>query len=204
MDYAKLQEDLDKALIGPHQLLSGTKVLAESSRESPEYQDRRNLPFWFHLGKQVSVSEVLQIGAMIGLPAACFLQSCKSVSNWGVVQSFTQNVREDGTNNVMSSNIKLHSPEIEVAYHPRRFVMQGKGAIGSCGLAILTEECGSSRYSPTDFLTLLWDCLKPEGLLVCDYINSNAQGEAFREFAGVKNREPVIFKTRYGVGIIER
>ena len=206
MDYEKIKEDLDKALIGPRELLSGTKVLTESSRESPEYLDKRNLPFWYHFGKQVSVSEVLQIGSVIGLPAACFLQSCKSVSKWGVIQSFNQNVREEGrmSNNVLSSNIKLHSPEIETSFLPRRFVMQGKGVIDSCGLAILTEDSGTSRYSPTDFLTILWEHLEPEGLLVCDYINSDAQGEAFMDFCKTKNRTPVTLKTRYGVGIIER
>jgi hypothetical protein len=66
-------------------------------------------------------------------------------------------------------------------------------------LGLLTENFGAERY--LKHLDFLWKYLTPEGLLVADYINSH---DVFHEFCRVNNREPVIFNTRYGVGIIQR
>jgi|GEM_PF-6116312 hypothetical protein len=189
MDYVKLQDDLDKALIGPQQLLSGTKVLTESSRESPAYLDRRHFPFWYHLGKQLpDIDRVMQVGPYLGLVGSCLLQSC-SVAEW--------NVCSGGAYEITKSNIRLHSPKTET-----KFVSPEE--CGEVGLALITENCDLTHDPITELFNLLWDCLAPEGLLVCDYINSDAQGEAFEDFCRVKNRESHTFKTRYGVGIIER
>jgi hypothetical protein len=46
--------------------------------------------------------------------------------------------------------------------------------------------------------------LQPEGLLVVDYINDKGTRQVFDKFCRVKNREPVIFNTRYGVGMVNR
>ncbi len=189
MDYEKLQEDLDKSLIGPRELLSGTKVYTESSRESPAYLDRRHLPFWYHLGKQLpDMDRVMQVGPYLGLVGTCLLQSC-SVVEW--------NVCSGGAYEITKSNMRLHSPQIEVKFVSPRVCEE-------IDLALFTDNFDLLHDSPTELFNLLWDNLKPEGLLAVDYINSDAQGEAFREFARVKNRETVIIKTRYGVGIIER
>lgn len=188
MNYVELQEDLDKALIGPQQLLSGTKVLTESSRESPEYLDRRNFPLWFHLGKQLlGINRVMQVGPKLGLVAACFLRSCP-VAQWMMIGD---------SHRMTTSNIRLHSPQTEMYFYLRH-----ENLSLSFELGLLTEEYDMD--SVKKYLNFLWDNLEPEGLLVVDYINSGAQGEAFHDFAGVKNRESVTFKTRYGVGIIEK
>ncbi len=198
MDYEKLKEDLDKGLIGPQQLLSGTKVLTESSRESPEYLDRGNLPFWYHLGKHIKhPARVVQFGPRLGLPATCFLQSRLVSGSWCIVGD---------PNNVTESNTRLHLPE-KTLFHFWKwenfkpdFVWSDDGEF-FWGLGFVTEDYGDKCK---EYLGFMWNNIVPGGLLVCDYINSDAQGEAFHDFCRVKNREPVTFKTRYGVGILER
>jgi predicted O-methyltransferase YrrM len=62
--------------------------------------------------------------------------------------------------------------------------------------------------SPTPlrvFRDEIWDNLNPKGLLIVDNIYSSETGEEwFTKFANSVSREPVFFKTRLGIGIIER
>jgi hypothetical protein len=204
MDYIELQEDVNKGLARSDILLSGTKVLTESSRESPEYQDSRYLPFYYHLGKQVAPRRVVEIGPKLGLPAACFLQSCKSVEMWFALGN---PVAEQSR--ISKSNISLHLDLTEDDYSTvtvmglMKELMQKElpDVEWPIDLALVTEDFGGDVKIYMEFL---WKYLESEGLLVCDYIDSDAQGEAFMDFCKTKNRTPVGIQTRYGVGIIER
>ena len=80
MDFELIREQLKRGLMSPQNLLAGAKLLDESSRNSGEYQDFNYLPFYYHLGKQLTPKVVYQIGAKLGLVGACFLRSCKTVS----------------------------------------------------------------------------------------------------------------------------
>lgn len=193
MDSNLLREQLEKNLVSSPVLLSGAKLLDNNSWSSPQITDPNYLPFYYHLGKQLTPGSVLQIGAKLGLVAACFLRSCKTADLWIVMD-------EGQRNSIISSNIHLHMPLGQATYVPFKDDLEcAEDDKFECDLALLTEDYGEERCGK--YLEVLWKYLKPEGLLVADYINSH---DAFHEFCRVANREPEIFKTRYGVGIIQR
>ena len=69
-------------------------------------------------------------------------------------------------------------------------------------IAFLSESYNSELMKK--YLEILWDHLISGGLLVVDYIQNEANMEIFKGFCRVKNREPHILDTRYGVGILIR
>jgi hypothetical protein len=206
MDAKLLREQLESRLISPQNLLAGTKLLDESSRTTGDYNDFNYFPFYYHLGKQLTPKVVYQIGAKLGLVGACFLRSCKTVEQWLAMDQDRYLAAR-----IIESNLKLHTKYSEnatpggpIGYMGLNDSMLDKTT--SCtfdfpgfDLGLLTENFGPERY--LKHLNFLWRYLTPEGLLVADYINSD---DVFHEFCRVKNREPMIFNTRYGVGIIQR
>jgi hypothetical protein len=186
MDYQALSDQVEKAAISSDILLSGTKLFDESDRQSPAYKDPRFLPFYYHLGKQVHPDSVVQIGSKLGLTGVCFLQSCHTVRRWLVL--------DDKFYSLARSNMRLHMGGILC----RNTLSEINTSRPQFDLALLTERIGDDYSVHLEFL---WNSLLPEGLLVADYINED---NAFHDFCRVKNREPVVFKTRYGVGIIQR
>ena len=54
-------------------------------------------------------------------------------------------------------------------------------------------------------LDVVWSHISDGGHLVMDYIitHSNA-AKAFSNFCKIENREPIIIKTRYGTGIVQK
>jgi hypothetical protein len=206
MDAELIRRQLELGLMSPQNLLAGTKLLDESSRNAGDYQDFNYMPFYYHLGKQLTPKVVYQIGAKLGLVGACFLTSCKTVEQW-----LAMDQDRDLSARIIESNLKLHTKYCDNA--------TPGGPIGYMGLSdgmlemttphtkdftgfdvgFLTENFGEERY--LKHLNFLWKFLKPEGLLVADYITAH---DVFHEFCRVKNRKPVIFNTRYGVGIVQR
>lgn len=193
MDAEIVREQLELGLMSPQNLLAGTKLLEESSRNAGDYQDFNYLPFYYHLGKQLTPKFVFQIGSKLGLIGCCFLKGCKTVESWYVLDE-----NKDAPKNIIASNLRSYSPISKgiFAGEDIDFVLTKSGRID---LGLLTENFGTERN--LKYLNFLWKHLVPEGLLVVDYINSD---DVFHEFCRVNNREPVIFNTRYGVGIIQR
>ncbi len=203
MDIDLINKQLNDGLMSSDILLAGTKLVDESSREAGDYKDGRYLPFYYHLGKQLTPKIVYQIGAKLGLVGACFLASCKTVESW-----LAMDHDRDFTARIITSNLKLRTKDknkIEpggmINYMGLNDSMLSSPSASSehIDLCFLTENFGEERY--LHHLNFLWKILAPEGLLVADYITAH---DVFHEFCRVKNREPVIFNTRYGVGIIKR
>lgn len=200
MDRELLQRNLDDGHITSEILLSGTKLYSESSRDSILYKDNRYLPFYYHLGKQLQPKEVVQIGPVLGLVGACFLRSCQTVEHWLAIGN-----GEKHCGAIIKDNLVLHTKYQGTWGHinymgliPEMLEPQIESDI-KYDLGFLTESFDEGRYRK--YLDFLWTHLASEGLLVADYISSNS---VFHDFCRVKNREPMIFDTRYGVGIVQR
>jgi len=191
MDHIELKRKLDLAAIGTSVLLSKVKLLDLKSNQTAAFRDSKYFPFYYHLGSQISPECVLQVGPKLGLPAVCFLQKCKTVNSWMVVEE------ENLPRSMIRSNIQMFIKSKLVGFC-------GMGDVDeSYDLALLTEEYDRDQHNL--YLKFLWASLKPGGLLVVDYITNNEviQG-SFYDFCRVKNREPIIFDTRYGTGIITK
>lgn len=200
MDADLIRRQIDQSLITTDKLLAGAKFIDESSKECGEYLDSRYFPFYYHLGKQIEPKTVCQIGSKIGLVGACFLRSCKTVESWLAMDHERGHVA-----NITTSNLKLNTKyKNNILPGPIGFMGLNDSMLEiestfQYDLCFLSEDFGKERY--LKHLNFLWKILNQKGLLVADYINSH---DVFHEFCRVKNREPIIFETRYGVGIIER
>lgn len=160
---------------------------------TPAYMDPAYIPFYYILGSEFpKTKSVIQIGPLLGLIGAAFMRGCVNVEEWCIAN-------DDATaKNIITSNLKLNAlPKVTFRDSDLKRSFDQK-----FDFAFLTERCelGETKM----YLDFLWKHLQPEGLLVVDYIHDVAVAENFSEFCRVKNREPVFFKTRYGVGIITR
>lgn len=179
LDTVSLNRKLDNAYISSDQLLWSVKLANNSSKSTAAFQDYRYLPFYYYLGQFVSPIRVVQIGCDGGLSGVAFLQSCKTVQEWCLIEADAISLKN------------LH-----------QFCKDGvtSKASGLFDLALLPAKSSDFMAS----VEKAWKLLSPQGLLVVDYINVDSNNQKFHEFARVKNREAVIFSTRYGVGILER
>ena len=117
----------------------------------------------------------------------------------------------DFTARIIVANLKLHTKyKDDPMPGPIGYMgLMNETLTRSSQMSISPEHCYDMCFLSHDFgpekylmhLKFLWNCLRLEGLLVADYINSH---DVFHEFCRVSNREPVIFDTRYGIGIIEK
>lgn len=186
MDIVEIQKKLTIGAMSSRILLSCTKVFDESVRSCSIYADNRNFPFYYYLGQQVKPKKVIQVGPYLGLPAACFLQSSRSVKEWLCVGERSR---------ITESNIKLHCKGwVVLVDWGSSFYEQNKSDI-----AFLSQQF--SKEETMEYMEFLWDHLESEGLLVVDYITAS---NAFAGFCKVKNRTPIIFQTRHGIGVVQR
>lgn len=194
MDEQLLKEKLDRG-IPSHVLLAKARFLNSESRESPEITDPRNLPFYYFLGLQSKARSVVQIGAQLGLPAYCFLQGSKHPERWVVLDE-----GEVVYARTVLANVRHH--------------LRGEAEYWVGGSEALRHKICSNRWDMVlvtgrdlnikNYLNDLWGHLFDEGLLVVDYISFDPVGKVFHEFCRVKNREPITFETRNGVGLVKR
>jgi len=195
MDVQLLKAKLDRG-IPLNILLSAAKFLNSQSRESPELTDPSNLPFYYYLGLQCRPSNVIQVGPRLGLPALCFLQGCRSVKEWVVLdwgagtyaRTIMCNVQQKllGQYNYWVGDIDL---------------LRSKIGDKRWDLSLVTEQCETDLNI---YLGDLWKNLENGGLLVVDYLSVDSVNKAFHEFCRVKNREPIIFETRNRIGIVKK
>ena len=201
MDYLFLKEKLQSKIVSPRILLSNVKFLNESLRSTSAFMDPINLPFYYHLGKQLDSVNILQIGvqgtsAYIG---PCILQSCKSVKNYTAIDEQL----DPHSVNFVASNLRAHATS-----ETKTSVYLNHRANVSWDVIIVSCSVVKDKFN--EYLKYGWDNLKEEGLLVADYISESRPttapdlNGAFLKFCRVKNREPVIYETRNGVGIITR
>lgn len=194
MDAAYLKSKLTHSLMRSETLLGMVKVLDRSSRETPAFNDPKYLPFYYHLGTQCTPKKVIQIGSKLGLIGACFSQGCKTIESWLVIDEHSDSPPQ----NIIRSNLLMYS-EAMIVY---RLFDEKLFEDNSADLCLLTEKY--SLAATERYMELLWDSLSSEGLLVVDYIHDEAMKKSLTEFCKVRNREPVLFDTRYGLGVVNK
>ena len=197
MNAELLREKLDKRLMDPKILLGTAKFLTSSAQSAPVCNNFRYFPFYYYLGTQTSPQTVVQIGSKLGLIGNCFMQGCKTVTSWLAMDGNRPPV------NVIRSNLRMHCTGLVESMPLVREKLTADGdTTPYIDMGFLTE-----KYDPEEmeiYLEFFWRNIKPEGLLVVDYIAFEAAKEVFNGFCRVKNREPVLFDTYCGVGILTR
>ena len=184
-------------------LLQDCKLIDENSRKSPAYSDPLYAPFYYHLGKFVSPRTVLTVGFTLGLLERCFFESCRTVERFAAMR-----VRDPDV---------YYSPRMGL-YNVRRSYKKpveyfegtlkddsGMSAVSSekWGVVFLFEE---SRYDDALFsMETLWSHVEQGGAMVVENVEDlKPVKRAFHAFADSVGRNPNVFSTRYGTGVLYR
>ncbi len=160
--------------------------------DSDAFKDPSYLPFYYHLGTMIKSKKVIEMGFNIGLLSNCFLQGCKTVERY---VGFREKNKEYYSPLIGTHNVRdVYKGDFEIIDETKDTKFD---------LIIFGEEIPEDKLKK--YTLLFWEQLPSEGLLIIDYIFSNSQNNTnFIKICKLLNREPFVFDTRYGVGIIER
>jgi hypothetical protein len=197
-----VEKDLAKQLVGARVLLDRFKVIDEASRKTSAYTDPYYAPFYYHIGKYISPKSMIEIGFRLGLLSGSFFTSCKTVNRFVAFQQRLENVFYSPTfgkhniRKVYRQKFNWHVGEI--------FDKELEDTlIGKWDLAIINEETTYEKHRT--YLEFIWEKMGLNGIIVVEYANfHDSCKNAFMDFCKIVSREPVICKTKYGVGIIQR
>lgn len=203
MDFRDLvAAKLEKAAIPPRVLLSRFRFIDEQARYSRACLDPHYMPFYYHLGTHYPAKSLLDVGFGIGLTAACY---------------FTGNPDTEFYLPFQESSAEYYSPRMGVAnvkqvwrkpfavhvghVHDEAFIDRVRGR--SWDLAVVNDRQGYDTHLL--WLNTIWDVLSENGVICMDNVTAHDHARrAYRDFCIVRQREPYVFQTRYGVGLIAK
>ncbi len=195
-----IEEKIKKQFITSKLLLGKCRLIDENSRSSSAFIDPSYLPFYYYLGRYMNAYSVMEIGFRLGLSATCFLRACSSVKNYFAFQekldtfySFRLGVKN--VKDFYKGKIETHYGQINDD--------KMKNNNNLFDLCIINEEKDYDKH--LSYLDYVWERTNYDGLIIMDYINFyDSARRAYFDFCNIKNRDPIIVKTRYGVGLIKR
>lgn len=200
----KVSTRLSTSALTTQHLLGRCRLIDEESRETSAFSDPHYLPFYYHLGANLpGTKNLMEIGFRLGLPSSCFLQGCPGVENY-----FGFHEESHGpyySSRLARGNVLDHLNGTFDSFYG--YIEDGKFLDNlrsqRWDVIIIDEEISYDKHRA--YLDLVWSSLADDGLIVVDYLSQHeASRRAFREFCTTKSREPVLFPTRYGTGIIQR
>ncbi len=210
MDIYQIKIEIDKKLKKQHVtskvLLGRARFLEDSSQKTSAFNDPLYFPFYYHLGSLVRADSLAILGINLALPVACFAQGCREIKHVLGLQYMDPEAKIHYSPRFARANIRDRLKKASVCIHigvatDQEFLDE----VHSCKWdMVLIDEEGSYDYLSTH-LNLMWENMKLGGYLVMDYLDrSPISRQVFDDFAKVSNRSPVFFKTRYGVGIVQK
>lgn len=203
MDLKKLKSEVDgrlsSGLLGTGVLLGHLRLIDEDSRKSPQYQDPKYLPFYYHLAKHISPSSVLNVGFNLALPLCCFLKGSSSVARAVGLQLISSDFYSP---RLAFANIRdVRGRRFPVDFHFGKVTDEDftRKISGGVDLAIISEKIGTDLL---DVLEVCWQNLNLDGFVVLDKAPPDSpEGRLFSDFCRSKNRDFVFFGTRYGTAL---
>jgi hypothetical protein len=196
-----LESKLTKQLIPARILLDKFRIIEETSRRASAYTDPKYAPFYYYLGGLVSPKNVLDVGFKLGLLSGSFFQGCKTAENF---LGFQEKTEEYYSPRLGRANIKsCFKGNFDFYYGSLNDeVLLNKLRI-NWDLIFINEERDYDYYR--ECLDLVWNYLNVDGMVAMDYVLSDKHSKkAFADFCATKNRTPVIIKTRYGTGLVQK
>lgn len=197
-----LDTDLCSQRISGRILLDRFSVIEEDSRKTAAYLDHKYASFYYYLGKYVAPISVMEIGFSLGLLSASFFISCRDAKKF---LGFKETTSEFVTPRLGKRNIRsvfkkdatfytgtLYDQEFDKIFSPN-----------SWDLIILNEETVYDKH--LEYLEFVWPHVSEHGFVVAEYITRHGPAkDAFFAFAESKNRQPLLFETRYGTGLLQK
>jgi len=197
-----IETSLNKQLIGSN-IMSHFCFITEDSKRTSAYGDPRYVPFYYYLGKYTTPRNLLEIGFRLGLFSGAFLESCKSVEHFLAYQESSGSFYSP---RIPARNIRRNHKKKPLEFYYGRVEDEAfldKLSARNWDLVIVNEEKDYDRHM--FYLDLVWERMNLGGHIVMDYVKSHdPAARAFQSFCKTKNREPIIFSTRYGTGLVTR
>lgn len=197
-----IDANLNSQLISGKILLDRLRVINENNRKSSVYLDHTYAPFYYYLGKHIEPESMAEIGFDLGLLSCSFLTSCKSVKYFlGIKEKNTEFV----SNRLGKANLKCSCRCESYFFIDSLYEETVINCLNSrkWDLFIINEELLYDKH--LEYLDTVWSHLSDQGIIVVEYINRHKPArEAFCAFCESKNRQPEIFETRYGTGILQK
>jgi predicted O-methyltransferase YrrM len=189
VDKSRLEADLALQRISSKILLNGFRFIEESSRKTAAFQDPTYTPFYYHLGRQIEPKKMLIVGFGLGLSAGCFLKGCKTV---------------DGILAIEELSTEYFSPRREFDFKMGNpFDLQESLRAHEWDLTLIDSEVNYDKLR--NYLDVIWANTAHNGLIVMEHISGDSSTQkAFFDFCKIINREPFVFATRYGTGIVQK
>lgn len=197
-----LNKELDTQAISGRVLLDRFRLIDEDSRKTAPYLDHRYAPFYYHLGKHIQPSSMVEIGFSLGLLSSSFFLSCKSVK---LFFGYKKNEEEFPSTRIGKANIKSVFKGISKFYIGNLLDSEFSNIFSpnQWDLIILNDETVYDKH--LEYLDAVWSNVSEHGFIVAEYIDRHTPArDAFLAFCESKNRKPVIFETRYGTGILQK
>lgn len=195
-----IKNKLADAKIQPRVLLARARLVEVKDWDSPSVNDPRNLPFYYYLGTQLKAEKVFEYGFDLGLSAACFSQGCINLKRYFGFQP---------NNNDFYYSFRLGAATLQEYF--KGYYKLAAGGLTDFKRLIETEKWDAVLITSQidlkflhDHLEMIWSNTNPEALIVMDYLSNSEYRTAVEEWCSLKNRVPVMYETRYSVGIIVR
>lgn len=199
-NHRELQNKLEHGLMTSDVLLAQSNLLNETARRTAQFVDRHHFPFYYYLGLLSRPESVILVGFQLGLEMVCLLCEDKRLERLLAFQPKDDNFYSP---RIGKSNVRqVTQTPLEVIEGDREdFENRVKQHKWGMGIIAVPLEYQTHRQ----ILDLLWEHLVDGGLLTVNYIDTDkASARSFADFAKTKNRQPVCYKTRYGMAILER
>lgn len=191
-----LRKDLEKGLIRSKTLLNSFLFLSPLTTKTAAFCDPKYIPFYYHLGKYINPKSFLEIGITLGFFSGSFFQSNKSVEHFMGFQT----PEEPICKRFLVKNIR--------SVYKNRFDLvinnySCKDIVDYNWDLVLLDKDMNYDIGRT-LLDRVWDKINPEGYLVFERLLEKKRYKIFSDFCKIHQKDPLIFKTRYLVGIVQR
>jgi hypothetical protein len=197
----KLLYKLQKHPIQAKYALSQFKVNNEAYRMSSEYTDPVHYPFYYYLGREVKIKNLLEFGFESGIETGCFLHGCKTIESYlgfkprSDIHYWSPRITRKNIYNVLKKPIGYWHGDITDPEFLKQFLVKK----WDCALVVRSWTRELNRR----YLDLIWGQMSLGGLLVVDRVKSSPDMKsAFEDFCKVVHRPLTTLKTRYGVGLV--
>lgn len=197
----ELDADLLARKISGRTLLDRFSVIDNDSRKTAPYLDYRYAVFYYHLGKYVKPNSVIEVGFTLGLLSCCLFTSCKTANHF---LGYKENGPDYVPLRLGKRNIRSVFKKDANFYVGRLHDQKFEDIIPKDNsLVIYNVEEGYDQHR--EYFEFLWGKLPENSLFVAEYIKKHKPaGDAFFDFCQSVNREPIIFSTRYGTGVMQK
>ena len=194
-----LNADIKKCSILPSSLMSRLPYVTASTTSRSFYTDPFYYPAYYHLGKHLNSKNIVTFSLGTGLPIACFLLANKGTENVLAYQKnddfYSPRMPKHNIRRVYKGNLNIHVGEFLDEEFQKKINEYKWDAV------FIDNELPYDDYLM--YLRAVWKVT--EGYVFLDRVNSNSQAErAYHDFCRECNRDEMIIKSKYGIGVVEK